>query len=121
MRTERERALTRLIWKERIKRSVIAVLVLGVVFGAYVFLTYERTTLIDKTVETATLDGTVVSSERSFSRKGGFTVHVKLDDGKEIDAVSLLAFMPPPGAHAEVRMARHESGLVSYNVDRVDQ
>lgn len=121
MRAERERELTRLIWKERIKRSAIAVIVLAVVFGAYVFLTYERTTLIDKTVETAMLDGTVMSSDRSMSRKGGFTVHVKLDDGKEIEAVSLLAFMPLPGAHAEVRMARHQSGLVTYNLNKVDQ
>ena len=121
MRADRERALTRLIWIERIKRSAIAVLAAGTIFGAYVFLTYERTTLIDQTVETAMLDGTVVSAERSLSRKGGYVVHVKLDDGKQIDAVSLLAFMPAPGAHAEVKMARHQSGLVTYNVNSVDQ
>ena len=64
---------------------------------------------------------TVVSAERSLSRKGGYVVHVKLDDGKQIDAVSLLAFMPAPGSHAEVKMARHQSGLVTYNVNSVDQ
>ncbi|MEZ5923584.1 MAG: hypothetical protein R3D57_04285 [Hyphomicrobiaceae bacterium] len=121
MRADRERALMRLVWVERIKRWGIAVAAAAIIFGAYVFLTYERTSLIDKTIETATLDGTVVSADRSLSRRGGFTVHVRLDDGQEVDAVSFLAFMPAPGAHAEVRMARHQSGLITYDVSKVDQ
>jgi hypothetical protein len=120
MRAERERALTRLIWVQRLKTWGTAVGAAIAIFGAYVLLTYERTASIDTTIETATLDGTVVSAQRGLSRKGGFSVHVKLDDGTEIEAMSYLSFMPVPGAHAEVRRAKHQSGLITYDVARLD-
>ncbi len=119
MRAERERELSRLIWTERIKRSAIAVLTAVAIFGAYVFLTYERTKLIDVAVETARLDGTVVSTAPGLTGKS-MVVHVRLDDGREIDATSYLKLQPVPGAHAEVRMARHQSGRVTYDVAKVD-
>ena len=119
MRADRERELTRLIWKERIKRSAIAVFVAVAIFGAYVFLTYERTTLIDKTIETATLDGTVVSSAPGLTAKS-MVVHVRLDDGREIDATSYQKLQPVPGAHAEIRMAKHQSGLVTYDLAKIE-
>ena len=119
MRAERERELSRLIWKERIKRSAIAVLAAVAIFGAYVFLTYERTKLVDVTVETAKLDGTVISTAPGLTGKS-MVVHVRLDDGREIDATSYLKLQPVPGAHAEVRMARHQSGRVTYGVAKVD-
>lgn len=119
MRAERERELTRLIWKERITRSLIAVLAAVAIFGGYVFLTYERTRLVDVTVETARLDGTVVSTAPGLTSKS-VVVHVRLDDGREIDATSTLKLLPAPGAHTEIRMARHQSGRVTYDVAKVD-
>lgn len=119
MRAERERELTRLIWRERIKRSAIAVLAAVAIFGGYVFLTYERTRLVDVTVETATLDGTVVGSKPGLTGKSSI-VQVRLDDGREIDATSYLKLQPVPGAHAEVKMAKHQSGLVTYGVSKID-
>ena len=119
MRAERERELSRLIWKERITRSAAAVFAAVAIFGAYVFLTYERTRLVDVTVETAKLDGTVISTAPGLTGKS-MVVHVRLDNGLEIDATSYLKLQPVPGAHAEVRMARHQSGRVTYNVAKVD-
>lgn len=119
MRAERERALTRLIWKQRIKTWGTAVLVAVTIFGGYVFMTYERTTLIDQTIETATLDGTIVGSSPGLTSKST-VVHVRLDDGRQIDAMTYARMQPVPGAHAEIRMAKHKSGLVTYNVAKID-
>jgi hypothetical protein len=119
MRADRERKLSRLIWQERIKRSVIAVLAAAVIFGAYVLLTYERTTLIDKTAETAVLGGTVVSTAPGLTAKTT-VVHIRLEDGREIDAMSTAKRSPVPGAHAEIRMARHQSGRVIYEIARFE-
>ncbi len=119
MRAERERELSRLIIKERIKRSAIAVIAAVAIFGTYVFLTYERTRLVDVTVETARLDGTVVSTAPGLTGKS-MVVHVRLDDGREIDATSTLKLQPVPGAHTQIRMARHQSGRVTYDVAKLD-
>jgi hypothetical protein len=120
MRAERERALTRLIWVQRIKTWGTAVLAAVVIFGAYVFLTYERTSLIDVTVATATLDGTIVGSSPGQTSKSAI-VHVRLDDGREIDAATYGKLQPVPGAHAEIHMAKHQSGLVTYGVVKIDE
>ena len=50
------------------------------------------------------------------------SIHVHLDDGRDVEAFSHFRVALPNGAHVVVAEARHASGRVTYDVVRlVDQ
>ncbi len=118
MKEDKIRRLNRLLWQERLKTWLPRVLILIIVAGGAIYLTAQRTARIDRTVESHIVAGKAMCWAKMAGRRGGFTVHVKLDGGDEIDATSLLPLPPVEGEHVEVRALSHVSGRVTYRVVR---
>jgi hypothetical protein len=70
----------------------------------------------DPTVELTQVSGIVLEAHRAAGRAAVFIAHVRLDDGREIDADSVLP--SPPAQHERVLLSqsRHASGKVSHHV-----
>jgi hypothetical protein len=114
---DRARRLTRLVRRERLRRWLpIAAAGLAVV-SLLVFMFEWRISHADRTVEVRMHDATVLNAKRTASR--GMTIlHVHLDDGRDVDALSLLPLMLVPGAHVVVSEARQASGHLTWDVVR---
>lgn len=119
MTPEQARRLNRIVWLDRLRRLGPAVLGLLLLAGGFAFLTGERLSRVDRTLEAHTVGGEVVAAVRMAGRQGGFQVHARLDDGREIDAASRLSQPPFPGERVEIRAASHSSGKVTYDVVRL--
>lgn len=119
MTPEQKKQLDRMILMQRLKIIVPSVAVVLVIFGIITWMTAARTDRIDTTVEQHTVAGQVVGTARLTGRRGGFQIHVKLDDGKEVEAISALPQPPYPGEEVELSAATHASGKVTYKVVRL--
>jgi hypothetical protein len=114
---ERARELSRLVWRDRLRRWLpIAVAGIAIV-GLLSYMFEWRLTHIDSVVAVQAHDATVVTVKHTASR-GVSILHVHLDDGRDIDAMSLLPLMPMPGAHVVINEARHASGRLTWDVVR---
>jgi hypothetical protein len=114
---DKARRLTRLVWLERARLWLPMAAAAAVVLGAAMFLTETQIEHADRTVDVRVHDATVVEIKRTAAR-GASVVHVHLDDGRDVDAVSLFRIAPTAGAHVVVNEARHASGKLSYDVVR---
>lgn len=119
MTPEQKRKLERMIWTQRLKVLVPSVLVVALVFGGFAWMTARQAARVDRTVESHLVAGEVVGTPRITGRRGGFLVHVRLGDGKEVDALSALSTPPVAGESIELRAAAHKSGRVTYSVVRL--
>ena len=115
-RSETQRRLDRLLFREKLRKGLIGAGVLAVLVAAFGFFAYEQTATLDKVVDTRELGGLVTGAQRSYARRGGFTVYVRLDKGGDITAISRLAAIPVKGEHARVSEALHASGNRTYTV-----
>ncbi len=113
---EKARQLSRLVWRERLRRAlpiVLAVVLLGV--GAtYFFL--KQIERADRTVDVTMHDGKVIDVKKQGAARGAAIVVVHLDDGRDVDAFSALRVVPIPGAHVTISEARHASGKLTYDI-----
>ncbi len=115
---EKSRHLKQLIWRERLRKWVPALAVFAALFGLLIYLTNLRQGRADPTVDVRNLSGSVTAVLRPPSR-GMSIVHVRLDDGRETDALSQLPRLLPPGSRVTMTESRHASGKLSYDVTGV--
>lgn len=119
MTPDQKRQLDRMIRMQRLKVVVPLVAAAVIVCGAIVWMTAARTARLDATVERHAVTGHVLGKAVLTGRRGGFQVHVRLDDGHEVDAVSQMRQPPYPGEAIELAASTHASGRVTYQVVRL--
>jgi hypothetical protein len=111
------RRLTWLAWRERL-RGWLPLAGAGIVLlGIATFVTEKQVERADPTVQVQAHDATVMETRRTAGR-GAAVLHVHLDDGRDVDAISLFRVPPTAGAHVIVSESRHASGKLSYDVVR---
>jgi hypothetical protein len=116
---EKARQLNALVWRDRMKRVVPLI---AVAVGAIALLTFflmRQVERADRTLDVKTHDATVVNIKRPGNGRGAGIVHVRLDDGRDVDAFSMLRLDPTAGAHVVINEARHASGRLTYDVGRL--
>lgn len=119
MTPEQKKQLDRIILVSRLKVFVPMVATAAIVLGAVVWMTAAKISRTDATLERHPVAGQVAGVARLAGRRGGFQVHVKLDKGGEVDAVSALAQPPYNGEAVELDAATHASGRITYKVVRL--
>ena len=115
---DKSRRLTRLVWRERVRRwgpLVAAALILFAFVAYFTELAVDRT---DRTVDVQERPGTVLAVKPGGGR-GASILHVHLEDGRDVDAVSALRITPQAGAHVVIYEGRHASGRLTYDVVRL--
>jgi len=117
---EKARRLTRLIWRDRARRWLPVIAMVLVLAGAFAFMTELQIGRIDRTVDVKVHEGTVLDVKHAASR-GAAVLHVHLDDGRDIDALSALRLAPAAGAHVVINEGRHASGRLTYDVVRFSE
>jgi hypothetical protein len=116
---DKARKLTRLVWRDRARTWLPVAAVALILIGAVFFLTETQIDHADRTVDVTVHDATVVDIKRTAAR-GAAVVHVRLEDGRDVDAVSLFRVAPMAGAHVVVNEAKHASGRLTYDVVRFE-
>jgi hypothetical protein len=115
---ENARRLNALVWRDRLKRIVPLVALGAVIVAVLTWLLLWQVSKSDATVDVTSHQATVLGIKHAGTR-GAAILHVHLDDGREVDAVSGMRVDPQPGAHVVVNEARHSSGRVTYDVARL--
>ena len=114
---DKARRLTRLVWRDRARTwlplAAVALVLMAVVF----YLTETQIDHADRTVDVKVHEATVVDIKRTAAR-GAAVVHVRLEDGRDVDAVSLFRVAPTAGSHVVVNEERHNSGRLTYDIVR---
>ena len=114
---DKARRLNRLVWRERARTWLpIAGFALGLLAIA-VFFMEKQIDRADRTLDVQVHAATVIDVKRTAAR-GAAVVHVRLDDGRDVDAVSGLRLTPQSGSHVVINEARHASGHLTYDVVR---
>jgi hypothetical protein len=116
---EKARRLSTLIWRDRARRWLpvtAGVLAMAAIFG---FVLANQMGRVDRTVEVKQRDGTVTSIKRGSAARGASILNVHLDDGRDIEAFSVLRILPAAGSHVVIAEARHASGRLTYDVVRL--
>jgi hypothetical protein len=115
---EKARQLNALVWREQVRRWVP---VIAAAVGAIALLTFflvRQVEHADRTLDVKAHAATVVSVKRTGAR-GAAIVNVHLDDGRDVEAFSILRVDPPAGTHVVVNEARHASGRLTYDIGRL--
>jgi hypothetical protein len=111
--------LSKLVWRERARRWLPLVAAAVILFSALTFFLVHQLNKSDRTVDVRVHDGTVSETKHGNAARGASVVHVHLDDGRDVDAFSMLRVVPAAGAHVVVNESRHASGRLTYDVLRV--
>lgn len=116
MRPDMARKLGRAIWRQRLVTygPTFALLLFCASIGGYLFT--QKLGRSDPMVETMQVDGTIMEAHRVSGRAAVFIAHVRLDDGREVDADSTLTTALVPKERVVVSQSRHASGKVSHHV-----
>lgn len=114
---DKARRLTRLVWRDRARTWLPLAAVALVLIAAVFFLTETQIDHADRTVDVKVHGATVMDIKRTAAR-GAAVVHVRLEDGRDVDAVSLFRVAPTAGLHVVVNEERHNSGRLTYDIVR---
>jgi hypothetical protein len=119
MRAETSKKLDRLLVRRRFANITAVVGVVAVVGGLFVLQDVLRQrSADDPVVARVLLGGTVTQWRYAQTRQSGgsqlITVHVRLDDGREVDAGTTTHPAAKVGEHIEVTERRHASGRVAH-------
>ena len=114
---DKARKLSRLVWRDRALRWLPVAAGALALLAAFLFLTETQIDHADRTVDVKVLGATVVDIKRTAAR-GAAVVHVRLEDGRDVDAVSLFRVAPTAGSHVVVNEERHTSGRLTYDIVR---
>lgn len=112
---DKARRLGTLIWRERLRRWLPPVLGVLCLFGGLTLYFNWQSSHSDPTVELHPRSGTVLNVKRQTLRSAAI-VHVRLDDGSEVDAFSGLGAILAPGTPVQIGEARHASGRLTYDI-----
>lgn len=113
---ENARRLTMMIWWERARLWVPIIFGICALIGGLVAITIYQQRRADPVVNVAQHQATVLSVTPGLSRSSAAVLHVHMDDGRDIDAVSRLRVLLAKGSHVQVSDARHASGRHTYDV-----
>jgi hypothetical protein len=116
---DKARRLTQLVWRERVRRWLPITMTAIAIFAILTIFLVRQLARADRTVDVAVHDGTVIDITRGGTGRAASIVHVHLDDGREVKALSTMRVMPLAGTHVVVSEARHASGRLSYDVMRL--
>jgi hypothetical protein len=116
---DKARRLTRLVWRERLRRWLPIAMTAIAIFAVLTVLLVRQLGRADRTVDVTVHDGTVMDLVRGGTGRVASIVHVRLDDGREVQAFSTLRVMPLAGSHVVINEARHASGRLTYDVLRL--
>jgi hypothetical protein len=116
---DKARQLNALVWRDRAKRWVPLIAVAVCIVALLTFFLMRQVEKADRTLEVKTHEATVVNIKRPGNGRGAGIVHVRLDDGRDVDAFSMLRLDPMSGAHVIINEARHASGRLTYDVARL--
>lgn len=115
-----QKRLTGLIWIERMKKALPAVLIIGAIGAVAIYMTSERAARMDRTVEVKDHAASILVVKRPRTR-GAAVVTARLDDGRVVDAVSQLNSILVPDDKVTIAEAVHASGRHTYDVIHVGQ
>jgi hypothetical protein len=116
---EKARQLNALVWRDRARRWIRLV---AVVVGAIALLTFflvRQVEHADRTLDVKTHEAVVVHVKKSGNGRAAGIVEVRLDDGRDVDAFSMLRLDPAAGSHVIINEARHASGRMTYDIARL--
>jgi hypothetical protein len=116
---DKARRLSALVWRERARRFLPLVILALVVLGAFTAILRNQMARADRTLDVQVRSATVVNIKKLAASRGAAIVTIHLDDGHDVDAFSALGFVPAPGEHVVVNVARHTSGRLTYDIARV--
>lgn len=114
---DKARRLSQLVWRERAWRWLPVAAGVVALLGAFLFLTETQMGRVDRTLDVRVHDATVMDIKRTVGH-GAAIVHVRLKDGREVDAVSLFPVPPVTGAQVVVNEEQHASGRLTYDIVR---
>lgn len=112
---DKSRRLSALIWRERLRKWIPIGLAIVCLFGGLTFYFNWQSNHSDPTIDLHARSGTVLGVKRQTLRSAAI-VHVKLDDGSEVDAFSGLGTFLTPGTPVQIGEARHASGRLTYDI-----
>jgi hypothetical protein len=118
---DKARRLSRLVWRERAKMWLPLIAAAALLFGLVAYFTELAVGRADRTVDVQTRSGTVLSVKRGSAARGVAVIHVHLEDGRDVDALSGVRVTPQEGSHVIVTEARHSSGRLTYEVLRFEE
>jgi hypothetical protein len=116
---DKARRLSMLVWRERARRWLPIVLVAVVLLGGFTVFLVKQMGRADRTVDVTVHDGTVVDIKKFGAARGAAIIHVRLDDGRDVEAFSAIRVVPPTGAHVVINEARHASGKLTFDITRL--
>jgi len=116
---DKARRLNALVWRDRARRvaPVIAVVVFAV--AVLTFFLVRQVEKADQTLDVKPHEATVIHVKKSGNGRAAAIVEVRLDDGRFVEAFSVLRLDPVTGAHVVVNEARHASGRMTYDIARL--
>jgi hypothetical protein len=114
---ENARRLSALVWRERMRRFLPIVVAAVVLTGLLTLFLIRQVERADRTVGVTVHNATVVSARKGGGGRAAI-VHVHMDDGRDVDAFSILPLTPFPGAHVVINEAQHKSGRHTFDVSR---
>jgi hypothetical protein len=117
---ENARRLSALVWRERLRRLLPILLVVVVLIGLLTVFLVRQMERADRTVNVAVHNATILTVKQGGGARAAI-VHVRLDDGRDVDAFSALRLTPFAGAHVVINEAEHASGKHTFDVVRMTE
>jgi hypothetical protein len=116
---EKARRLNALVWRERARRWVPVIVVAVGAIALLTFFLVRQVEHADRTLDVRVHQATVVHVKKSGNGRAAAIVEVRLDDGRDVEALSVLRLDPMAGAHVIINEARHASGRMTYDIARL--
>jgi hypothetical protein len=116
---EKARQLNALVWRDRARRVAPVIAVAVGAIGLLTFFLVRQVEKADRTLDVQVRQATVIHVKKSGNGRAAAIVEVHLDDGRDVEAFSVLRVDPATGAHVIVNEARHASGRMTYDIARL--
>jgi hypothetical protein len=116
---EKARRLNALVWRDRARRWVPVAAVVVVAIALLTFFLVRQVEHADRTLDVKTHEAIVVHIKKPGNGRAAAIVEVHLDDGRDVDAFSMLRLDPAAGSHVIINEARHASGRMTYDIARL--
>src|SRR3979490_733361 len=103
---DKARRLNALVWRERVRRVLP---VIAVAVGAIALLTFflvRQVEKADRTLDVQVHQATVIHVKKSGNGRAAAIVEVRLDDGRDVEALSVLRLAPMGGGHVDHKTRR---------------
>ena len=116
---DKARRLNALVWRDRTRRVAPVIAVAVAAIALLTFFLVRQVEKADSTLDVKTHNAIVVHIKKSGNGRAATIVEVRLDDGRDVEAFSVLRVDLATGAHVIVNEARHASGRMTYDIARI--